>query len=69
MDSIKLLMKSMKGNRLLYVGAILSVALATAFTLEGLSYSFTIDSVMGDKPMDVPNLVLSIIDSLGGKNT
>lgn len=70
MDSIKLLMKSMKGNRLLYVGAILSVALATAFTLAGpLVISFTIDSVIGDKPMDVPNWVLSIIDSLGGKNT
>ncbi|WP_242942492.1 ABC transporter ATP-binding protein [Proteiniborus sp. DW1] len=63
-------MKSMKGNRLLYVGAILSVALATAFTLAGpLVISFTIDSVIGDKPMDVPNWVLSIIDSLGGKNT
>jgi len=69
MDSFKLLMKAMKGNRLLYVGAILCVALATAFTLAGpLVISFTIDSVIGDKPMDLPIWLLNIIDSLGGKN-
>jgi len=62
-------MKAMKGNRLLYVGAILCVALATAFTLAGpLVISFTIDSVIGDKPMDLPIWLLNIIDSLGGKN-
>lgn len=70
MDSIKLLMKSMKGNRLLYVGAILSVAFATAFTLAGpLVISFTIDSVIGNNPMDVPIWVKNIIDLIGGKNT
>ncbi len=70
MDSLKLLMKSMKGNKLLYIGAILSVALATAFTLAGpLVISFTIDSVIGNKPMDVPIWIKNIINSIGGKNT
>ncbi|WP_352418644.1 ABC transporter ATP-binding protein [Proteiniborus sp.] len=63
-------MKSMKGNKLLYIGAILSVALATAFTLAGpLVISFTIDSVIGNKPMDVPIWIKNIINSIGGKNT
>lgn len=70
MDSLKLLMRSMKGNKLLYVGAILSVAFATAFTLAGpLVISFTIDSVIGNEPMEVPIWIGNIIDSLGGKGT
>ncbi len=70
MDSFKLLMKAMKGNKLLYVGAILSVALATAFTLAGpLVISFTIDSVIGNEPMEVPIWIKNIIDLVGGKET
>ncbi len=70
MDSLKLLMKSMKGNRLLYIGAILSVALATIFTLAGpLVISFTIDSVIGNEPMTLPIWISNIVDSLGGKST
>lgn len=69
MDSLRLLMKSMKGNKLLYVGAILSVALATGFTLAGpLVIRFSIDSVIGDIPMELPIWIDKIITSLGGKS-
>ncbi len=70
MDSFKLLMKSMKGNKLLYVGAILSVAFATAFTLAGpLVISFSIDSVIGNKSMDLPIWIEKVVNSIGGRNT
>ncbi|WIV13425.1 ABC transporter ATP-binding protein [Proteiniborus sp. MB09-C3] len=70
MDSFRLLMKSMKGNKLLYVGAILSVALATAFTLAGpLVISFSIDSVIGDNPMELPIWIEKAVNSIGGRDT
>lgn len=70
MDSFKLLMKSMKGNKLLYLGAILSVAFATAFTLAGpLVISFSIDSVIGNKSMDLPIWIEKVVNSIGGRNT
>lgn len=69
MNSIRLLMKSMKGNKLLYIGAILSVALATAFTLAGpLVIRFSIDSVIGNIPMELPIWVEEAIVSIGGKS-
>lgn len=69
MDSFRLLMKSMKGNKLLYFGAILSVALATAFTLAGpLVLRFSIDSVIGDTPMDLPVWVENAVASIGGRS-
>lgn len=62
-------MKSMKGNKLLYFGAILSVALATAFTLAGpLVLRFSIDSVIGDTPMDLPVWVENAVASIGGRS-
>ncbi len=56
----------MAGNRMLYLGAILSVGLAAFFTLLGpLVIRTTIDSIIGTDPMDVPSWVESAVLSLG----
>jgi len=58
----------MKGNRLLYIGALASVALATFFSiLNPLVLRVTIDSIIGDKPLDVPQLIGRVIEDFGGK--
>jgi ATP-binding cassette subfamily B protein len=65
---LKLLWGYMKGNRLLYVGAILSIGLATMFTfISPLIIRVTIDSIIGDRPMDVPMWLQSIVNYFGGK--
>ncbi|WP_073148372.1 ABC transporter ATP-binding protein [Paramaledivibacter caminithermalis] len=68
MKKIKLLLKFMKGNRLLYFGAVLAIGVATCFEiLIPLVLKITIDSIIGDKPMDLPNRILTIINTHGGK--
>lgn len=58
----------MKGNRILYIGAIISIGLATFFSLlTPLVLRVVIDSIIGDEPMDIPKWGLDIINSLGGK--
>jgi len=60
----------MKGNRLIYLGAIISIGLATLLSLIGpLILSLTIDSIIGDKVMDIPQWGINIIENLGGKST
>lgn len=57
----------MKGYRLMYVGAILSISLATFFSLiNPLVLRITIDSVIGDKPLDLPQWGINIVDFFGG---
>lgn len=69
MKRLKLLLNFMKGYRLLYIGAILSVGLATVFTLLGpLVIRFTIDSIIGNELIDAPAWIINIIDSIGGKS-
>ena len=52
---MKKLLKLTKGNRLLYFTAIISIAVATFIAmLEPMVIKITIDSVIGNKPMDVP---------------
>lgn len=68
MKTFKYLMKFMKGNKLLYIGAILSVGMATLFTTAGpLIIRLTIDSIIGNEPLTAPRWVLSGIESIGGK--
>jgi len=58
----------MKGNKLLYLGAIVSTGLSTFFSLiPPLVIQLTIDSIIGEKPMQVPLWVQSIIEDLGGR--
>lgn len=57
-----------KGNRVLYVAAILSIAAATFVAMiEPLIIKITIDSVIGNKPMDVIKPLQKIIMAVGGK--
>ncbi len=67
MKGLKILWNYMKGNRLLYVGAILSIGLATFFSLvTPLVIRITIDSVIGGKPLELPSWGIQIVDYLGG---
>lgn len=69
MNKIKLLFKFMKGNRLLYLNSIFAIGLATCFEIiVPLVLRVTIDSIIGDKPMEVPNWALDIVDAAGGKS-
>lgn len=59
----------MKGNRLLYCGSLAAIGLATFLSIiNPLVISKTIDSIIGNKPMEAPDWVLSLIESVGGKN-
>lgn len=69
MKKIKLLLKLMQGNTLLYFGAVLAIGLATCFEiLVPLVLKVTIDSIIGDKPMEVPDWILNYIEINGGKS-
>lgn len=67
MKSARLLWNHMTGSRLLYLGAILSVGLATLFTILGpLVIRATIDSIIGDQPLTAPFLIRQFLDRFGG---
>ncbi|WP_130807728.1 ABC transporter ATP-binding protein [Senegalia massiliensis] len=67
MNGLKLLWKFMKGNKLLYLSSILSIGIATlASIINPLVLKISIDSVIGDKPIDAPNIIVNMIDSIGG---
>lgn len=66
---LKLLWEFLYGNKMLYVGAIIAVALSTLISmLPPLVIRFTIDSIIGGQKMQVPIWVQSIVDAIGGKN-
>lgn len=69
MNKIKLLLRLMKGNRLLYVGAVVAIGLATCFEMiVPLVLRVTIDSFIGDAPIELPNWILNYINNFGGKS-
>jgi len=64
---VKKLLKLTKGNRLLYFTAILSIAAATFIAmLEPMIIKVTIDSVIGNKPLDVPAPIEKLVMMVGG---
>ena len=66
MKSFRTLWNFMEGNRLLYLGAILSVACAALATVSGpLVIRITIDSVIGNEPVAAPLLIRSFVESIG----
>lgn len=66
---MKKLLSLTKGNRLLYITAILSIAVATFIAmLEPMVIKLTIDSVIGNKPMDVPEAMEGMVKIVGGRN-
>ena len=57
----------MAGNRLLYMGSIFAIALETFFTyIAPLVVRTTIDSVIGDKPVNAPGVIQQLIEFVGG---
>ncbi|MBN2543125.1 ABC transporter ATP-binding protein [bacterium] len=70
MKNLRLLWKFMEGNRTLYTLAILSVGLATVFSLiRPLVLRVVIDSIIGDTPLQAPEWVKDLVSTLGGKET
>lgn len=68
MSKLQLLWKLMKGNRLLYLGAILSIGTGTLFSfVSPLVIRLTIDSIIGDKPMNLPSWLQGLLESIGGR--
>lgn len=67
MKNFKLLIKYMKGNLLLYAGAVLSIGLATIISMVSpLIVRFTVDSVIGNEAAVLPLWIENIIQSIGG---
>ena len=66
MKSLRILWNFMANNRLLYLGAILSVALAALASVSGpVVIRITIDSGIGDQPVSAPPLIRSFVASIG----
>ena len=69
MKSLKLLWNFLKGNRLLYLGAILSIALATLFSFfSPLIIRLTVDSIIGNSPINAPKIVIKMVEAVGGRS-
>jgi len=69
-EKIGFLWKMAKEYRWLYVGALVSVTLATLVGfLPPLVIGATVDNVIGGKPLDAPQWVLRGIEALGGMST
>lgn len=64
--TLRLLWRYMRGDRLAYLAAVLAVAVATlAAYVVPLVVRFTIDSVIGEKPVDLPAPLARLLDSPG----
>lgn len=66
---MKKLLDLTKGNRLLYVLAILAIGVATFISmLEPLVIKITIDSIIGNKPINENAAVVNFVEWLGGRS-
>jgi ATP-binding cassette subfamily B protein len=64
---LKLLWSFLKGKKGLLTGAIISVVLAVASRfISPLIIAVVLDSVIGDKPLNLPSQLVNIINDLGG---
>lgn len=69
MNNLKILFRFMKGKKLLYLGSLLSIGLATLFTLlNPLVLRIAIDNIIGNQPLNLPDRLIDIINSFGGRN-
>lgn len=69
MKKLKLLWSFMKGNRLIYIGAVISTGLAVLFSIiSPLVLRTTIDSIIGNNPMEVPLWIENAINFFGGRS-
>ena len=65
MKSVRILWNYMKKNRLLYLGAILSVGLASLATISApLVIRVTIDNIIGDEPLSAPLLIRNFVENI-----
>lgn len=59
----------MKGSRLLYLSAIVYMAISTILSLlPPLIIRNTVDSIIGDNPFDIPIWLHNIIENVGGRS-
>lgn len=69
MKNLKLLFKFMKGKKLLYLGSILSIGLATVFTLlNPLVLRIAIDNIIGGQEFEAAPWLINIINRFGGRD-
>jgi ATP-binding cassette subfamily B protein len=67
MKNLKNLWSFMKGNRLMYFGAIISIGFATLLSFfSPLVIRLTVDSIIGGKEINAPYIVLRLIEAAGG---
>jgi len=68
MKNLKLILKYMQGNRLIYMGAIISIGIATLLNvLVPLIIKTTIDSIIGNNPFEGNGVLMNLISKLGGR--
>ena len=68
-DTWGYLWQVMKGNRMRYLGSIISMVISAVLSLlPPLVVAITVDSIIGDKPITASPAVVSIIEKLGGKS-
>lgn len=68
MRKIRLLLKFMRGSKVMYLSSIIAVGLASMFSLvRPMIIRFTIDSVIGTETPNAPGWVLSVYNSAGSK--
>lgn len=59
----------MRGNRLKYFGAIISTGISTGLSLvPPLVIKNTIDSIIGEKPLEAPLWVINTVEKIGGRS-
>jgi ATP-binding cassette, subfamily B, bacterial len=69
LKNIKLLLKFMKGNTIIFFLAIISILLASLFAIVmPLVIKTTIDSIIGKVTLNLPTWILNIVNNIGGKD-
>ncbi len=67
MSNLKKVWRLLKGNRMLYIVAIVSTLLATLCSvMSPIVIKITVDSVLDGQPLDAPAYVVALIERLGG---
>jgi ATP-binding cassette subfamily B protein len=69
MRRIKILKQFMKKNILRYFTAVIFSGIAVFFSIiNPMIISFTVDSVIGTKPMNLPGWLMQLVEQYGGRN-
>ncbi|ANX00957.1 ABC transporter ATP-binding protein/permease [Thermoclostridium stercorarium] len=69
MKKLRILKDFMKGNLFKYFAAVIFSGIAVVFSiLSPMVISFTVDSVIGDEPMDLPAWLMKLVSDFGGRD-